>query len=371
MITEAAVLWDLHGEWKVQEVELGDPVEGEVRVRLAASGVCHTDDHIVTGDLSQPLPAIGGHEGAGVVEAVGPNVPNLEPGDHVVLVYIPSCGVCESCAKGRANLCDRGGNRREGKALADGTCRFSCGRTGITTICLLGTFARHTVVHHSQLLKIEGDIPLAPAALVGCGVTAGFGAAVNTAAISAGDVVAVIGVGGLGTAAIQGAKIAGARYIVAVDPVPEKHDLAPGFGATHVVSTFEEAEALIRDLSWGRMADVALLTTDLAHGEYLGPTMALLGKRGRAVIVAVAPADQFDARLSLADITFYEKEIRGALYGSVSPRAGITRVLDLYRTGHLKLEEMMTTTYRLRNINRAFSDLRAGRNIRGVILYDD
>jgi len=370
MKTEAAVLWELHGDWKVQEVDLGDPVEGEVLVRLSASGICHTDDHIVTGDLSQPLPAIGGHEGAGIVEAVGPNVPGLEPGDHVVLVYIPSCGVCESCSKGRANLCDRGGNRREGKALADGTCRFTFDGTGITTICLLGTFARHTVVHHSQVLKIENDIPLVPAALVGCGVTAGFGSAVNTADIHAGDIVAVIGIGGLGAAAIQGARIAGARYIVAVDPAPQKHDLAPIFGATHVVSTFGEAQELIRDISWGRMANAALLTTDLARGDLLGPTMSLLGKHGKAVIVAVAPATQTQADVSLADITFYEKQIRGALYGSMSPRAGITRVLDLYRTGDLKLEEMMTTQYPLADINQAFSDMKSGRNIRGVIVYD-
>lgn len=371
MKTEAAVLWELHGDWKVQEVELGEPVEGEVRVRLAASGVCHTDDHIVTGDLIQPLPAIGGHEGAGVVEAVGPGVPGLAPGDHVVLVYIPSCGTCESCSKGRANLCDRGGNRREGRALADGTCRFTADGVDVTTICLLGTFARHTVVHHSQVLKIENDIPLVQAALVGCGVTAGFGAAVNTAEIRAGEIVVVVGVGGLGAAGIQGARIAGARYIVAIEPSVEKHQWARDFGATHTVTSFAEAENLVREISWGRMADVALLTTDLAKGEYLGPTLALVGKHGRVAVVAVAPAGQKSADLSLADLTFYEKQIRGALYGSASPRAGITRVLDLYRTGDLKLDEMITRTYRLAEINQAFADMKNGRNIRGVVVYED
>ncbi len=370
MKTEAAVLWDRHGEWQVQEVDLGEPREGEVRVRLAATGICHTDDHIVTGDLLQPLPAIGGHEGAGVIEAIGPGVHDLAPGDHVVLIYIPSCGQCESCAKGRANLCERGAVRREGRAVTDGTCRFTSGGTDVTTICLLGTFARHTVVHQTQVLKVPGDIPLVQAALVGCGVTAGFGAAVNTAEIRAGDVVAVVGVGGLGASAIQGARIAGARFIVAIDPVADKHKLAASFGATHAVATFTEAEELIRELSWGRMADAAILTTDLARGDYLGPTMSLLGKNGRAVIVAIAPAGQDTAALSLADLTFYEKQIRGALYGSVSPRAGIIRVLDLYRTGHLLLEEMITTRYRLADINQAFADMRSGQNIRGVVVYD-
>ncbi len=371
MKTEAAVLWERNGEWKVQEVDLGEPIEAEVLVRLTASGICHTDDHIVTGDLEQPLPAIGGHEGAGIVEAVGPGVKDLQPGDHVVLVYIPSCGKCESCSKGLANLCDRGGNRRNGRALADGTCRFTSDGTGVTTICLLGTFARHTVVHESQVLKIPGDIPLVQAALVGCGVTAGFGAAVNTAEVRAGDTVAVVGVGGLGAAAIQGARIAGARYIVAVDPSVDKHELAPRFGATHVVSSFDEAEPLIREITWGRMANAAILTTDLARGEYLGPTLSLVGKHGKVAIVAVAPAGQSSALVSLADVTFYEKQIRGALYGSASPRAGITRVLDLYRTGHLLLDEMITTRYKLADINQAFADMKSGHNIRGVVIYDD
>jgi len=371
MRTEAAVLWNLHEAWKVQEVDLGEPVAGEVRLRMVATGICHTDDHIATGDLAQPLPAIGGHEGAAVVEAVGRGVTDLAAGDHVIPIYIPSCGICESCSKGRANLCDQGASRREGKSVADNTCRFTSGGVGITTICQLGTFARHTVVHESQVLKVENDIPLIEAALVGCGVTAGFGAAVNTAGVQAGDVVAVVGVGGLGVAAIQGAQIAGARLIVAIDPVANKRDMAPLFGATHVAKTFEEGERLIREISWGRMANVAILTTDLARGEYLGPTVSLVGKNGRVAIVAVAPADQTTAVLSLADVTFYEKEIRGALYGSASPRAAIPKILNLYRSKQLKLSEMITTRYKLDDINEAFADMKSGRNIRGVVVYDD
>ncbi|RZT86666.1 S-(hydroxymethyl)glutathione dehydrogenase/alcohol dehydrogenase [Pseudonocardia sediminis] len=373
MRTEAAVLWETGGAWDVREVELGEPVTGEVRVRLAASGICHTDDHLVTGGLPQPLPAIGGHEGAGVVEAVGPGVTDVAPGDPVVLIYIPSCGRCRPCAQGRQNLCERGAARREGRALADDSLRFSseADGVGITTMSLLGTFARHTVVHESQVLKIEGDIPLVPAALVGCGVTAGVGAALHGAEVRAGDVVAVVGVGGLGAAAIQGARIAGARIIVAIEPVEAKHATALSLGATHVVSDSEKARALIEEISWGRMANAAILTTDLAHGEYLGPTMELLGKNGRAAVVAVAPPDQRRADLSLLDLTLYEKQVRGTLYGSRSPRAAIPELLDLYRADKLTLDGLITTRYRLSEINQGFDDLRAATNIRGLIVYDD
>ncbi len=371
MRTEAAVLWETDGAWDVREVELGEPVAGEVRVRLAASGICHTDDHLVTGGLPQPLPAIGGHEGSGVVEAVGPGVTDVAPGDRVVLIYIPSCGRCRPCAQGRQNLCERGAARRAGRALADDSLRFSADGTGITTMCLLGTFARHTVVHESQVLTIEGDIPLVPAALVGCGVTAGVGAALHGAEVRAGDVVAVVGVGGLGAAAIQGARIAGARIVVAIEPVEAKHATALALGATHVASDVDEARALIDEISWGRMANAAILTTDLARGEYLGPTMELLGKNGRAAVVAVAPPDQRRADLSLLDLTLYEKQVRGTLYGSRSPRAAVPELLDLYRSGQLTLDPLVTTRYRLSEINRGFRDLRAATNIRGLIVYDD
>ncbi|MDQ4116150.1 MAG: NDMA-dependent alcohol dehydrogenase [Actinomycetota bacterium] len=373
MRTEAAVLWETDGAWDVREVELGEPVAGEVRVRLAASGICHTDDHLVTGGLPQPLPAIGGHEGAGVVEAVGHGVTDVAPGDPVVLIYIPSCGRCRPCAQGRQNLCERGARRREGRALADDTLRFSTDGTaagGITTMCLLGTFARHTVVHETQVLKVEGDVPLVPAALVGCGVTAGVGAALHGAEVRAGDVVAVVGVGGLGAAAIQGARIAGARIVVAVEPVRGKHATALALGATHVATDLEQARALLDEVSWGRMANAAILTTDLARGEDLGPTMELLGKNGRAAVVAVAPPDQRRADLSLLDLTLYEKQVRGTLYGSRSPRAAIPELLDLYRAGRLVLEDMVTTRYRLGEINRGFADLRAATNVRGLIVYD-
>lgn len=374
MRTEAAVLWANDREWDVREVELDEPVAGEVRVRLAASGICHTDDHLVTGGLPQPLPAIGGHEGAGVVEAVGPGVTDVVPGDPVILIYIPSCGRCRPCALGRQNLCERGARRREGRALADDTLRFSVDGTadgGITTMCLLGTFARHAVVHETQVLKVEGDIPLVPAALVGCGVTAGVGAALHGAEVRAGNVVAVVGIGGLGAAAIQGARIAGARIVVAVEPVQDKHATALALGATHVASDLEQARGLIEDVSWGRMADAAILTTDLARGADLGPTMELLGKNGRTVVVAVAPPDQRRVDLNLLDLTLYEKQVRGTLYGSRSPRTAIPEILDLYRADRLALEEMITTRYRLYDINRGFADLRAATNVRGLIVFDD
>lgn len=368
--TQAAVLWEKGGDWSVEEVEIGDPVPGEVLVRLAASGICHTDDHVVQGDLEQPLPCIGGHEGAGVVEAVGAGVTDLAVGDHVVLAYIPSCGTCHACALGNQHLCERGAARREGKAMADGTFRIHARGRGVTTICMLGTFARHAVVHQSQAIKIRDDVPLVQAALVGCGVSAGWGAAVNTAGVQAGDVVAVMGGGGLGMSAVQGAVQAGARYVVLIDPSGFKRDEAKRFGATHVASDVDEARDLINELSWGKMANKAILTTDLARSEYIGQILSLLGKQGRAVVVAVAPAGQEQAVMNVADLTFYEKELKGALYGSRSPRVTVPLLLDLYLDGYLKLDEMITRTYDLDQINDGFRDMKAALNVRGVIVYD-
>lgn len=370
MKTEAAVLWELGGDWKIEEVELGDPVPGEVLVKLAASGICHTDDHVVMGDLEQPLPCIGGHEGAGVVEAIGEGVTDLEVGDHVVLAYIPSCGKCHACALGNQHLCERGAARRAGRSMADGTYRFHTKGQGLTTICMLGTFSRYTVVHETQVIKIRDDVPLVQAALVGCGVSAGWGAAVNTAQVKAGDIVAVMGGGGLGMSAVQGAVRAGARYVVLIDPSEFKRDEAKKFGATHVAAGIDEARELINEISWGKMANKALLTTDLARSEYIGQILSLLGKQGRAVVVAVAPAGQETAEINVADLTFYEKELKGALYGSMSPRATVPLLMDLYKDGLLQLDEMITRTYRLDQINDGFRDMKAALNVRGVVVYD-
>ncbi|MGH9291321.1 MAG: NDMA-dependent alcohol dehydrogenase [Acidimicrobiales bacterium] len=370
MKTQAAVLWALGQTWSLEEVDLADPVAGEVKVRLAASGLCHSDEHLVTGDIPATLPVVGGHEGAGVVEEVGPAVTSVSPGDHVVLSFIPACGRCRWCSTGRQNLCDLGAHLLAGLPIADGVHRFSAKGTGLGAMCLLGTFCPYTVVHESSVVKIDEDIPLDTAALVGCGVTTGWGSAVYAAEVQAGETVVVVGVGGVGINAVQGARLAGAKRIVAVDPVPFKLEQARAFGATDVAPDMETARALVEELSFGQMADAAILTAGLAEGELIAPLMDLISKDGRAVVTSIAPMTQMDVKLNLHLMTLFQKQLRGAIFGSANPRADIPKLLGLYRDGQLKLDELVTCRYKLEDVNLGYQDLRDGKNIRGVIVYD-
>ena len=268
METEAAVLWERHAEWSVEPIELDPPKEGELVIRLAASGMCHSDEHLVTGDMPVPLPVIGGHEGAGVVEEVGPGVTGLAPGDHVVLGFIPACGKCPSCATGHSNLCDQGATLMSGYQM-DGTVRHHARGQDVSTMVCLGTFAKYSVVNQASCVKVLDDVPLDKACLVGCGVTTGWGSAVYAADVRPGDYVAVIGIGGIGAAALQGARLAGAEKIFAIDPVALKRDLAPSFGATHVASSVDEAKALVEQETWGRMCDKVICAMGVGSGAMM------------------------------------------------------------------------------------------------------
>jgi S-(hydroxymethyl)glutathione dehydrogenase/alcohol dehydrogenase len=369
MKTRAAVLWGLKEQWSVEEVELDAPKEHEVLVKLAASGLCHSDEHLRTGDIPIPFPVVGGHEGAGVVEAVGPGVTTVVPGDHVVLAFIPACGVCRYCSEGHSNLCDMGAGIILGPQM-DGTCRFHARGEDVGQMCMLGTFSPYTVVPEMSVVKIDDDLPLITAALVGCGVTTGLGSAVHSAEIAPGDIVVVMGVGGIGANAVQGARLAGAVDIVAIDPVAMKREMAVKFGATHVASSVDEAWSTVSELSRGQMADKAIITTDVAEGAYIGQALSLVGKRGRVVITAIGHPDEATASLSVFEMTLYEKELRGALFGSSNPRVDIVRILRQYQQGNVLLDELITKTYQLDEINQGYDDMLAGRNVRGVIVYD-
>ncbi len=370
MKTQAAVLWD-HGEpWSVEEVELGEPVAGEVKVKLAAAGLCHSDEHLVTGDIPVTLPVIGGHEGAGVVEAVGPGVTSVSEGDHVVLSFIPACGRCHYCSTGRQNLCDLGIHLLAGVPIADGVHRFSSKGRGIGTMCLLGTFSPYTVVHEASVVKVDESVPLEVAALVGCGVTTGWGSAVYAAQVRAGETVVVVGTGGVGMNAVQGARLAGAKHVVAVDPLAFKREQAEAFGATHTAADMDAARALVEGLTWGRMADKAILTVGTAEGEMIAPLLDLLAKDGRAVVTAIAPIVQMDVKLNLHLLTLFQKQLHGSIFGSANPRADIPKLLSLYSDGQLKLDELVTRTYKLEDVNEGYQDLRDGKNVRGLIVYD-
>jgi S-(hydroxymethyl)glutathione dehydrogenase/alcohol dehydrogenase len=368
MKTKAAVLWGLDQKWEVEEVELDGPKEQEVLIRLVASGLCHSDHHAVTGDMRVRLPIVGGHEGAGVVVDVGPGVTAVGEGDHVVLSFIPACGRCSACVRGMSNLCELGALITVGTQL-DGTCRVHARGQDVGQVALLGTFAEYAVVPEASLIKLDPGVPLDKAALLGCGVTTGYGSAVRTGETREGDTVVVMGVGGIGINAVQGARIAGARIIVALDPVEYKRDRAREFGATHVAASVDEALALLTDLTRGEMANLCVVTTDVAEGAYVAQALSLVGKRGRVVITAVGRATDTRVDMSLIDLTLYEKQVRGGLFGSSNPRYDIVKLLRLYASGQLKLDELITREYTLDDVNQGYDDMLSGLNLRGLIRY--
>jgi NDMA-dependent alcohol dehydrogenase len=370
MQARAAVLWGLNEEWKVQDVQLDDPEPEEVLVRMAAAGLCHSDEHIVTGDIPMALPAVGGHEGAGVVEKIGERVTSVQPGDHVVMSFIPSCGRCRPCASGMQNLCDLGQHLMLGVPIANGRHRMFADGQGLAPMSLVGCFASHQVLHESSVIKIDPDLPMDKAALVSCGVTTGWGSAVNTARVRPGDVVVVVGIGGIGANAVQGARMAGARWIVAVDLLEARHEAAKQLGATHVAKDVFAAYALVNDMTLGQMADSAIITTGVATGDLLAPVVSLVRKGGTVVVTAIAPFSQSEVSLSLFELTLWQKEVRGSLFGGGNPRADIPRILTLYKEGSLMLDELITNTYSLDEINDGYRDLRAGKNLRGVLVFD-
>jgi S-(hydroxymethyl)glutathione dehydrogenase/alcohol dehydrogenase len=368
--TKAAVNWGVGQDWKIEDLELDDPKAGEVLVKLAASGLCHSDEHIITGDMPVPAyPYIGGHEGAGVVEKVGPGVTTLKVGDHVVLSFIPACGRCKMCSTGHQNLCDLGAGILEGLQISDGGARHHVKGQDARLMCVLGTFAPYTVVSEASVVKIDDDIPLEIAALVGCGVTTGWGSAVYAAEVGPGDTVVVVGVGGIGMNAVQGARLAGAKNIIAVDPVEFKREQAQTFGATHTAASMQEAFPLIQEITRGVMADKAILTVGHVDGSMGLELMALVTKGGTAVVTGLGSMMDINVNLSLFDLTLSQKRLQGALFGSANPRADIPLLLSLYQAGQLKLDELVTRKYTLEQINEGYQDMRDGKNIRGVVVY--
>jgi S-(hydroxymethyl)glutathione dehydrogenase/alcohol dehydrogenase len=380
MKINAAVLWEPRTDWKVEEVELDPPKAGEVLLKLVGSGLCHSDEHLVTGDMEldpavaaelgvQQFPIVGGHEGAGEVIEVGPGVTTLAPGDHVVLGFIPSCGRCPSCARGRQNLCDLGAFLLAGRQVTDFTARHHARGQDLGIMCCIGTFGEYTVCSEASCIKIEPDIPLDKAALVGCGVTTGWGSAVYAGQVEHGDTVVVVGAGGVGMNAVQGAALSGARHVIVVDPVEFKREQAQVFGATHTAASIDEALPLVMDLTWGALADKVICTMGVGEGKLLESIMAMCAKGGRVVYTNVAGINDTEVTLNLFNFTLQEKQLVGSIFGSANPRRDIPRLLRLYQEGKLKLDELITKTYPLEDINQGYQDMRDGKNIRGMVLY--
>jgi S-(hydroxymethyl)glutathione dehydrogenase/alcohol dehydrogenase len=369
MKTRAAVLRDVGKPFEIVELDLDEPKTGEVLIKFAASGLCHSDDHLRTGDIPVRYPIVGGHEGAGVVEKVGVGVTRLAVGDHVVASFLPVCGKCRFCARGQTNLCDLGRFLYD-NSLPDGTYRYHEGSSDFGQMCLLGTFSQYAVLSEASVVKIEDDIPLELACLVGCGVPTGFGSSVKAGEVKPGDTTVVYGVGGVGANALQGAAIAGARYVIAVDPVEFKRTSAATFGATHAVATLDEAQALAQELTWGVGADQAIVTMGVVTEEVVSAAFAAVRKRGTVVLTGLAGPAAKTVNISGFELALFEKRLQGALFGSSNPFDDIPRILDLYRAGKLKLAELITARYTLDQVNQGYEDMMAGRNIRGIIVHD-
>jgi S-(hydroxymethyl)glutathione dehydrogenase/alcohol dehydrogenase len=370
MKTNAAVLFSQPGKWEVTEVDLDGPGPTEVLIKMGAAGLCHSDDHLVTGDMpAMKLPFAGGHEGAGIVEEVGSAVSNVAPGDHVVIQFIPGCGRCRPCASGMQNLCDSGAMLLAGCQL-DGTYRMHKDGVDVGQMCMVSTFSQYTIAPSISCVKIPDDIPLTSACLVGCGVPTGVGSAEVGANVRPGDVVIIMGIGGIGINAVQGAKHCGASRIIAVDPIPFKREAALEFGATDAVETIQQAARLAQESTNGQGADSAILTIGVLRGEHIGQAFDTVRKGGTIAVVGIGPVSDQSIPVSPFILAMFQKRIQGVLYGSLSPSKDMLRLLAMYQAGNLKLDELVTRTYTLDQINEGYVDMHAGRNIRGVITFD-
>ena len=383
MKSRAGVIRGIDQAWDVVDVEVDAPKVGEVLVEWKVAGMCHSDEHLVTGDMVPTpemrelmggipdlFPIIGGHEGAGVIAEVGPGVTSVAVGDHVSASFIPSCGRCRYCSTGRQNLCDDGAGAFLPGMITDGTSRHRIdGDTDVMLFAKLGTFSQHSCVAESQVIKVEPDLPFDAVALVSCGVATGWGSATKRADVAPGDTVVVVGIGGIGINAVQGASMAGARHVIAVDPVEFKREKAMEFGATHTFASMEEALPAVMELSWGQMADKVIMTPGVLYGDMMALGTQLAGKGGTIVVTAIAPMTQTESSVNLFEMAMYNKEIKGTIFGSLNPRADIPKLLGLYREGQLKLDELITNRYSLDDINVGYQAMRDGENIRGVIVH--
>jgi NDMA-dependent alcohol dehydrogenase len=372
--TRGAVMRSAPGTWEVTDLVSDDPRAGELQVKLAASGLCHSDDHVATGDMPvATYPMCGGHEGAGVVTGVGPNTKGFKEGDHVVFSFLPACGKCRWCASGMSYLCDLGAGLLVGARFDDQeSFRISTpDGAPVGQMCGIGTFAGVTTVHVESAVKIPDEIPLEVACLTGCSVGTGWGSSVTAAKVEPGDTVIIMGIGGIGSNAVQGAAYAGASHVIAVDPVPFKREKAQEFGATETFESIEEAADFARSVTNGQGADKAIVTVGVTTGEHVAQAFSAIRKAGTVVVTGLGDITAVGLPISLGELTLFAKEIKGAMFGGSNPHTDILKMLRLYQEGNLKLDEQITNKYTLDEVNKGYEDMHAGRNIRGVIIHDD
>jgi len=370
MDTLAAVFREIGAPLSIERISLDTPASTEVLVRVAAVGLCRTDYHVMRGERRVAMrPMVLGHEAAGVVEQVGAEVTSIKPGDHVVLTFIPACGTCHWCRQGLHHLCAEGPRITQGKQLDGSFRRRDRAGAEVGAFCMIGAFAECTVVDQASAVVIDQDIPLDLASLVACGVPAGVGAARHRAKVRAGDSVLVVGCGGDGMNVVQGARLCGAARIIAADIVSAKLDWAREFGATDTVNA--QGEALTRavlELTGGVGVNHAFVCID--PPATLLPAFRATAKAGNVVVTALTPDTVSEIKVPPLELFVTQKAIMGAVYGFASPRLQIPELFALYRQGTLKLRQLITRSYRLDEIDRGYADLEAGKNLRGVLVFD-
>lgn len=362
---KAAVLHQAGEPLRIEEVHIDPPKENEAAIRVVASGICHSDYSVAFGVLKSPMPVVLGHEGAGVVEAVGPGVTDLQVGDHVVAALTPSCGQCPMCVEHKPFLCVQMMATMGNGTMVDGTTRLNLGDRAVHQLCGVASFAERAVIPAGAAIKVSKDVPLETVCLVGCGVTTGVGAALNTAQVQPGTSVAVIGCGGVGLSIIQGARIAGATTIIAIDPVAEKRTLALSLGATHAIDPrVQDVAKAVREITF---LGVHYAFEALGRIETIEQAWSLLRPTGQAIIVGM-PSLRDEIKIRVSGF-FQQKQITGSAYGSAAPRRDIPRFIDLYQKGELKLDPMITRRIRLDEVNDALAAMGRGEGARSVIVF--
>ncbi len=363
---KAAVLRSQGEPMRIEELHLDDPKEKEVRIRVVASGVCHSDYSVAHGVLRSPLPVVLGHEAGGIVEEVGPGVEDLAPGDHVIAALTPSCGECPFCKEEKPFLCVQTIPTMGHSTMVDGTTRLRAGDEAVHQLCAIGSFAEQAVIPAGAAIKIPEDVSLETACLVGCGVTTGVGAVLNTAQVEPSTSVAVLGCGGVGLSIVQGARLARAGTIIAVDPVEEKRNIALDIGATHAIDpTTEDVAKAVRGIT--RMG-VHYAFEAIGKIETIELMWRLLRPTGKAIVVGM-PSLREEVKLRVQGF-FAQRQITGSVYGSAVPKRDIPKFIELYRKGKLDLDRMITSFIRLEDVNSAFAAMGRGEGARSVIVMD-
>jgi S-(hydroxymethyl)glutathione dehydrogenase/alcohol dehydrogenase len=375
MRIKAAVLYGANQPFKVEELELDPPGPGEVLVKMVATGVCHSDLHVVTGDLQRPFPVVLGHEGAGIIEALGPGVTAVAVGDHVVLTYLPACGKCRWCHTGQPNMCDLGALLRTGRML-DGTARLHT-RDGadVSNFLFVSTWATHSVVPEASLVKVPDYIRLERVCLLGCGFTTGFGAATNAVHIRPGESATIVGCGGLGLAAIQGARSSGAGKIIAVDVHPEKLEMARKFGATHTVLNQHNVDDVVKqimDITWGQGTDFTFEFVGFDQAmETLKIAFDALRKGGTMCLVGVGSSEFKELPFDPYILAMWRKKVQGVLFGDAQFQWDIPKYVRLFEEGRIDLDGIVTKDFKLDDINTCVQNVFAGNKVaRQVIRFD-